>query len=773
MTGSKYWTHRWLAALLACALCCQPGSRAAPAATPQNTVSVSARDLAMAIADAYGGLSRVKEIKDGGFRSRGRFTTFSGISGASNSFDCQITGKGDKVRIDTELIGQKMTLAFNGKTSWTQVGDWVSPSSETTAKRIVEELRHGLNLLADIDRPDCKMEYAGRHLINGKECLALKITADDGKPTMFFADSKSKLVTRSEFMGTDHEQGTEALQAVEYLDYRPVAGSQTAFKTIEYTGGKKTSETVLTEIALAQTVEDSTFEMPPEKEIERLKAGPVTVPFEFTGNEILVTVRLNNKTDQKFILDTGASQTVIDKSTASSLGPVSTGNYSITAGAKAVPLNYATLDSLTIGDVTVDRVPALVTDLSSFARAIGEKPAGLLGANVLKRFLVTIDFPLSVIVLSDPRKVSVPADAVVVPTAPSFGATALVVSGTIDKKTTVNFLVDTGAAFSNLPQSAAHKLYSGPILPVGQVFGIDGQKLSIGSLRVKSFKAGGLTVANPVFALTPDGAVTSGLFSAGSMGILGNTLWKDYRMTIDYRNERLLLQQTEAEKLLAEISGKINATARALLTHRDYKLALSDYGRLAEQARARKATAAEALALAAMAGTRLSIYKAGSDRAQLSQAMADLEKAQALAAQSRNKQVQGRIYAESANFYLRSGSDPSYAATIQALIFKAVAAAPAEPAAYCLLGELALKGGKTALARQLFDQTLMLDPSNWQALWARYRMASAGEDAKHRTAVINQLRFYYSDTAEVIALLKPARPPHPARTAGRGGARGR
>jgi len=725
---------------------------AIPIAVPRQTAQVG--DVAAKIFAAYGGLEKLKQVKEMAYRSHGKVSVVSGISGAANAFECEMLGKGEQLKIETKVLGQTMVLAFDGTNSWTKVGDWVSKSTETTAKRIAEELRHGLNLLTEVGEPGCKTRLLGKKQIQGKSCDVLEVVAEDGKPTTFYADEQTHLILRSEYMGTDPEQGAPSLLAVEYFDYRPVSDTNLAFKTVEYSASKKAAETVLDSQEVGLSIDDKEFRMPPESEVSRVKNGPVTIPFEFISNEIVLKVRLNNQFDQRFILDTGASQTVVDKALASTLGPTSIADFSITAGAKAVPLSYTTLSSVTIGDVTVDNITALVTDLSSFSKALGERPGGLIGSNILRRFLVTIDFQDKRVVLSDPKNVVIPPGATIVQSAPGFGSTALVVPGKLDGKTNLNFLVDTGASFNNLPQSLVKPLVSGPVLPVGEVFGIDGQKVSIGALKLKSLTLGGLTVRNPVFALAPEGAEggSTGLFNASSMGILGNPVWSRFRLTIDYRNERLILEQPPEFADLATISEKLRQVERTLLRNKDLDQAIRSYDKIAQEARAKHCRSGEALALSQGAGCYRQKFERTHDRKWVSTAKQIYEKASRLAAASRDDLVEGRILANWANLYIKVPDSLADLTSAQELLTRAATLAPSDPTIYTTLASLSSKSVLAPMGAKLVDQALMTDPSNWDALWLKYEMLHKANDKNGQQLVVAQLKLYYPEVPEVLAL---------------------
>ncbi len=730
------------------------GDKPAPVAAAASR-DKSAAEIASAVANAYGGINKIKETRERATRSHGTVAVTSGISGASNSFECDILERDNKMRMEMTVLGQPMVMGFDGNKSWTQFGDWICASTDTASQRISEEIKHGLTQLTDIADPKSKLEPLPKQLIQGKQCDGFKLTSPDGKATSFFADPVTHLVLRSEYMGVDHELGLPAVQAAEYQDYRPIAGSMCPFKCVQFSGAKKSSETLLKTVDPDVVIEDKSFQMPPETEIARLKEGPVTIPFEFVGNEILIKVRINNGAEAKFIVDTGASQSVLDKTAASAIGPYPLSTFSITAGSKAVPLSYTKLSSLSIADLVINDVPALVTDLSSFTAAIGERPAGLIGANILRRFLVTIDYDEKKLVLSDPRNVTVPAGAAIVPTAPVFGATALLVKGQLEDKVKMNFLVDTGAAFNNLPLSLARPLFSGNLLPVGQIYGLDGQKIDIGSIKLKSLKLGQLTISNPVFAMAPDTTSTattpsSGLFTAGAMGILGNPTWSQYKMTIDYRNERLILESPGDRDKFSQFLSQLEQVDRQYLGSKDPDQSIKLYERLLVSSQVERHKASEALAVARIAGCYADKFSTAKEGRWLDIAAREYERANKLAVESRNKTAEGQILAQWALLYFNAPRSQNDLMLAQELLKRALMKAPMEPSIYAALGNTMMKVGKAPLAEKLLDQAIMLDPANWQALWAKYKLCQSQGNKKSQDLVLLQLQRYYPNLPDVL-----------------------
>lgn len=719
-------------------------------AFPVDAAATSGLDLARQVAAAYGGAKLIHENSERGTRSIGRLVSKSSLSAASNEFDCEVLSKGNKMRVETAVLGNRNVLAYDGKVAWTNNGGWIAPSPPTSTKRIADELKHGLNALVDMIDPTTKFEVLPSKLVNGKLCEVLKLIPARGTWTVFYVDPLSKLVTRCEFQGHDSEQGNEIIKGVDYSDYRTVDGMPTPFKMIEFADSKPVTETILQSVTMDDTVADESFVMPPASKVAGIVDNPVVLPFEYLGNEIVVNARINDMPEARFIIDTGASQTVLDSRVAQSIGPLAASTFNVTSGAKAVSLSYTKIAKLKLGDVNVEDASALVKDLSSFATAIGQRPAGLIGSNVLRRFYVSIDYQNKKLVLSDPDAVVVPSGAKVIGTSPVFGSSALVVKGKIDRRQEVNFLVDTGAAFNNLPRRVADKLDTGPVLPVGTIFGLDGKPVEIGAVKFKVLEIGPVSVTDPVFVVQPDNKPgTAGLFSAKSLGTLGNPLWAKSRISIDYRNERLIVEQPADSEKFDQFAARLNELDRAYLKSSNVEEALKEYEKVIEIARAERIQAGEALALSRIAGCYADRFQQTKDTKWLEAAVKDYERASQIAAESKNRLVEGQVLARWSMFHLNAPRSNTDLVSSQNLLKRAFARAAGDATIYAALGSALVKSGKTVDGLRFVNQALMFDPACWQALWTKYRVAEAEAKQSEMRLVLAQLQRYYADFPQV------------------------
>ncbi len=719
--------------------------------------SAQARHFAVKVVDAYGGKDKLKNLDELMYSAKGAIRESSMISGAENSFECQIYAKGDKTRVELNILGQSVTTGYNGAISWVKQGDNVFPTDPTTSKRIQLEIEHGLKLLDRMTEKDAFIAFGESRIIGGKQCQCLLIKAVDGKLSRFFIDPVTNLVIRSEYFGTDLEQGLSTLKANEYQDYRPVFGTQLPFRTIEFNDEKKSSETNLSKIELVPNGNDSIFEMPIEIPIARLKQGPIKMPFEYRANEIMIKSRINNKSDVYLILDTGATTTVLNQADATTFGATRETDYKMTTGSGTIKTSYTILSSLSLGDLTLSDVPVAISDLPGFHELSGVKPVGIIGADILRRFLVSIDYENGELTFSDPHDVTVPLDAVVIPTQPALGAAGLVVEGKLDGQP-LTFLVDTGAAFNNVSEGLVQKLLKSPLLPVGKVEGLDGQKVSIGAVMFKNLKIGPLTIAKPIFAVAPHTVTGApkGIIVNGALAILGNPLWSQYKMTIDYRHQRLFLQRSKAQEQYDSARSEIDAIQIKYWRSHDAAAASMQLRDLANKLEQKTYLAPSAVCLA-KAALYAAIQLKNFDNtdsstlpARISAISSDFEIASTRALSSKNKNAIAEVLAANAIYFLKY-SMPLNPLSGKQLLAKAIAESPTNTSVSLGCYWLARRI-KSKNAPAIIDQILMVEPANWEALWERYSEAKAQPNGHDLTLVVDQLKRYYTGIPDVDAL---------------------
>ena len=145
----------------------------------------------------------------------------------------------------------------------------------------------------------------------------------------------------------------------------------------------------------AETRKPSKETSPPQP-LERPKSSPrakasepegITVDLVRRGELSLAEVILNGRIKQYFIVDTGASFTLINRPTAKELGITideSTPYLPIFTASSLIFTPLVTLSSIRVGEAEVENVDVLIHDMPT-------STAGLLGNSYLNKFKVTID----------------------------------------------------------------------------------------------------------------------------------------------------------------------------------------------------------------------------------------------------------------------------------------------------------------------------------------------------------------------------------------------
>lgn len=127
-------------------------------------------------------------------------------------------------------------------------------------------------------------------------------------------------------------------------------------------------------------------------------AGP-SVPMRLTGNRIVIEALLNGEARRSVILDTAAGTSFISQADLDRTEPSPTGRSAqiVDSSGTAVSVPVRILPRLEIGATGVDRVPVVPLDFETLNQdlfaATPQDIAGILGGDILSRFVVVLDFP--------------------------------------------------------------------------------------------------------------------------------------------------------------------------------------------------------------------------------------------------------------------------------------------------------------------------------------------------------------------------------------------
>ncbi len=115
---------------------------------------------------------------------------------------------------------------------------------------------------------------------------------------------------------------------------------------------------------------------------------------------IIVEAMVNGKGPFSFVVDTGASHSVLSSQTAERLGLLeeagccgSVSGRGAQGAGGAVAARATTVESLRVGDVEEKDIEVAIMDLMNVSRAVEQKLDGIIGRNFMQGYRVIIDYP--------------------------------------------------------------------------------------------------------------------------------------------------------------------------------------------------------------------------------------------------------------------------------------------------------------------------------------------------------------------------------------------
>jgi predicted aspartyl protease len=273
---------------------------------------------------------------------------------------------------------------------------------------------------------------------------------------------------------------------------------------------------------------------------------PARIVHTTTATLVLVPVCLSGHGPYPFVLDTGATQSLVDRTVADQLQLASTGTTTPATGVGCTSAaGHVQVPSWSVGEVPL-RAQTLMSLPMAGARG-GPDIVGLLGSDVWSRFgWFQLDYRAGQVLLPGPEQVTAPTSATdPAPSAPgsqrvpmtvirSGASTVAVVPVTIGGVGPKKFALDTGASNSVVDRSVAHQL---SLPPVGRPRNAAGVSCSATSqpVHVASWRVGTVT-------LPPQDVDSIALPIPDLDGLVGSdVLYRFGTVTIDYAASTLVL----------------------------------------------------------------------------------------------------------------------------------------------------------------------------------------------------------------------------------------
>ena len=258
---------------------------------------------------------------------------------------------------------------------------------------------------------------------------------------------------------------------------------------------------------------------------------------------IILPASVNGSGPHQFILDTGASVSMLTPELAGRLNVAVTGSKEAKGAGGKVTLSLGAVESLAVGQARTENVQVAITnELHRIGAAVGARIDGNIGYNYLKDFSLTLDYQKQTLKLAQAERESNGNGAraeikfkLAHPSKP-----LILVPASLNGEGPYIMALDTGASSTVLSAEVAEILgIKGT--PIPNITGGGGtMRGSTGILR--SVTVGEAKLENLTIVMSDFLSMLSQMVTTKLDGIIGHNFLKEFKVTIDYPNETLRLE---------------------------------------------------------------------------------------------------------------------------------------------------------------------------------------------------------------------------------------
>jgi len=277
-----------------------------------------------------------------------------------------------------------------------------------------------------------------------------------------------------------------------------------------------------------------------------LSPSSTKVKFRLAGGAqplIMVPVKVNGKGPFEFILDTGAGTSLLSSELGQKLGVKILGSKEGQSAGGAVSVSLARVNSLAVASAKLTNVDVGLVDLSHIGKTVGANIDGDLGYNFLKHFRITLDYRKNEIRFEDPKRFELAGRSTavteVVMRLASLAKPLILIDVYANGRGPFQFAIDTGTSTTAITPELAKQLDVASS-PIGAAT-TGGAPVNVTAGILQSFQVGGARIEQLTVVVADFFAMLSNALGAKLDGIVGYNFLSNYKVALDYPNEKLIL----------------------------------------------------------------------------------------------------------------------------------------------------------------------------------------------------------------------------------------
>jgi hypothetical protein len=483
---------------------------------------------------ANGGLERLKAEKTSYFEGE---ISVAGLKGTVRAW----SQKPDRYRTDVDLKVFKMSEGDNGRVKWVLDSNGklqlITNPDQAAIKRKEVRRRIAEYEYAYPQSEVFSVKLEGVKEVDGRDCYVVRIDNNINKDYLAYYISVVDFMLEKAVYKEDIESRDEY-----YGDYRDVDGIMVAFwnKQVSHQTGQ-TQEITVTKYESNPEIDPSVFDPPeqPGKDYHFTRGSSAeNIPIEFMESHLYIPVTVDCR-ERLWIIDSGAAMSVISRKLSGELGLKLEGDLKGMGAGGTVNIQLTALPPFDIKGIHFDRQTVAVIDMVELNRFLDSEIVGILGYDFLSRFVTKIDYARKLISFYDPETFEYHGDGNEVDV--HIKNNVFMVEATLEGKYSGTWLFDLGAAGISLNGIFANKHEFPKRKGVERIGRGAANTFVSKGVRCSDIEFGGYKIDNPI--VTFGAGVTDTNFTADEIGILGNTLFRNFIIYCDYTNECLIVEK--------------------------------------------------------------------------------------------------------------------------------------------------------------------------------------------------------------------------------------